>query len=57
VVYPDRAEEDRRLLTYTSKPLEEDTEITGHPVVTLYVTSTATDGAFFVYLEDVDEAG
>jgi putative CocE/NonD family hydrolase len=57
VVYPDRAEEDHRLLTYTSKPLEENTEITGHPVVTLYVTSTATDGAFFVYLEDVDEAG
>ncbi|MBD0325236.1 MAG: CocE/NonD family hydrolase, partial [Pyrinomonadaceae bacterium] len=26
-------------------------------VVTLYVTSTHKDGAFFVYLEDVDEAG
>jgi hypothetical protein len=25
--------------------------------VTLYVTSTATDGAFFVYLEDVKETG
>lgn len=56
-VYPNRAEEDRRLLTYTSPPLKEDTEITGYPVVTLYVTSTATDGAFFVYLEDVDENG
>lgn len=57
VVYPDRAEEDSRLLTYTSLPLAEDTEITGYPVVTLYVTSTATDGAVFVYLEDVDETG
>jgi len=57
VIYPNRAEEDRRLLTYTSPPLSEDTEITGHPVVTLYVTSTHTDGAFFVYLEDVDESG
>lgn len=57
VVYPDRAEQDRRLLTYTSPPLTEDIEITGHPIVTLYVTSTATDGAFFVYLEDVDEKG
>jgi len=57
VVYPDRAEQDHRLLTYTSPPLTEDTEITGHPIVTLYVTSTATDGAFFVYLEDVDESG
>lgn len=57
VVYSDRAAEDHRLLTYTSSPLTEDTEITGHPVVTLYVTSTATDGAFFTYLEDVDERG
>jgi uncharacterized protein len=57
VVYPDRAEVDKRLLTYTSAPLDADTEITGHPVVTLQVASTATDGAFIVYLEDVDENG
>jgi len=57
VVYADRAKEDRRLLTYTSSPLAEDTEITGYPIVTLYVASTATDGAFFVYLEDIDETG
>jgi predicted acyl esterase len=37
--------------------LAQDTEITGHPIVTLYVTSTADDGAFYVYLEDVDERG
>ena len=57
VIYKDRAEMDRRLLTYTSPALTEDTQITGYPIVTLYVTSTATDGAFFVYLEDVDETG
>lgn len=57
VSYPDRAVEDRRLLTYTGPALAEDTEITGHPVVTLHVTSTHTDGAFIVYLEEVDEAG
>ncbi len=57
VIYPDRAEADKRLLTYTSAPLEADTEITGHPVVTLQVASTATDAAFIVYLEDVDENG
>lgn len=57
IVYADRADMDRRLLTYTSPVLSEDMEITGYPVVTLYITSTATDGAFFVYLEDVDETG
>jgi putative CocE/NonD family hydrolase len=48
---------DQRLLTYTSPVLTQDTEITGYPIVTLYAASTATDGAFFAYLEDVDEAG
>jgi putative CocE/NonD family hydrolase len=57
VIYGDRAEAGRHMLTYTTRPLVEDIEITGHPLVTLYVTSTETDGAFFVYLEDVDEAG
>jgi len=57
VEYPDRSAEDRKLLTHTSEPLEQDMEITGHPVVTLFVSSTATDGQFFVYLEEVDETG
>jgi uncharacterized protein len=57
VIYRDRARADERLLTYTSAPLTQDMEITGHPVVTLYVASTADDGAFYVYLEDVDEDG
>lgn len=57
VVYPNRANEDKKLLTYTSPPLGEDTEITGHPVVSLQVSSTHEDGAFHVYLEDVNETG
>jgi uncharacterized protein len=56
-VYPDRGEQDKRLLTYTSAPLAEAMEVTGHPLVTLYVTSSARDGNFFAYLEDVDERG
>ena len=55
--YPDRAERDERLLHYTSPPLARDTEVTGHPVVTLHVASSASDGAFFVYLEDVAPDG
>lgn len=57
VSYPDRAEEDKRLLTYTSPALATDMEITGYPIIDLFVTSTHTDGAFFVYLEDIDEKG
>ncbi len=57
VTYDDRASADRRMLCYTSAPLARDTEITGYPIVTLHVTSTETDGAFFVYLDDVDETG
>jgi putative CocE/NonD family hydrolase len=57
VIYPDRAEIDRRLLTYTSDPLERDVEVTGQGVITLYLASTATDGDFIVYLEDVASDG
>jgi putative CocE/NonD family hydrolase len=57
VIYPDRVEEDGRLLTYTSAPLERDVEITGHPLVMLHASSTHTDGAFIVYLEDVAPDG
>ena len=57
VVYPDRASADKKLLTYTSAPVAHALEITGHPIVTLYVTSTASDGAFIVYLEDVAPHG
>jgi putative CocE/NonD family hydrolase len=55
--YPDRTRKSAMLLHYTSAPLERHVEITGHPVVSLFVASTATDGNFFVYLEDVDELG
>lgn len=57
VIYPDRAEADRRLLTYTSAPLERDVEVTGNPVITVRLTTTARDGAFFAYLEDVAPDG
>ncbi|MFN8575084.1 MAG: CocE/NonD family hydrolase [Gemmatimonadaceae bacterium] len=57
VTYPDRAAEDRKLLTYTSPPLERDVEVTGVPVVWLRVASTHTDGGFFAYLEDVAPDG
>jgi uncharacterized protein len=56
-IYLDRADQDRKLLVYTSGPIGQAMEVTGHPLVTLYVASTARDGNFFAYLEDVDEQG
>lgn len=55
--YPDRAAADRGLVAYTSEAFARDTEITGVPVVTLELRSSATDGAFFAYLEDVAPDG
>jgi hypothetical protein len=57
VIYGDRRDEDAKLLTYTTAPMEADTEVTGHPVVTLHAASTEADGAFIVYLEDVAPDG
>jgi len=57
VVYPDRAQADRKLLVYTGEPLTRDVEITGSPVLTLALASTAGDGAIHAYLEDVSPEG
>ena len=55
--YSGMTENDKKGLTYTTGVLEEDVEVTGHPVVHLWVSSTATDGDFFAYLEEVDAEG
>ncbi|MGE3617832.1 MAG: CocE/NonD family hydrolase, partial [Gemmatimonadales bacterium] len=57
VVYPERSAADARMLTYTTPALDRDLEVTGQAVVTLTVVSSATDGNFFVYLEDVGPDG
>jgi hypothetical protein len=55
--YTDRARRDRLLLVYDSAPLDRAMEVTGHPAVTLYVASTAPDGNFYAYLEEVTPHG
>lgn len=57
VTYADRSAPQPALLTYTSSPLEADTEVTGHPLVRLFLASSATDAQVFVYLEDVTPDG
>jgi putative CocE/NonD family hydrolase len=41
------------VLVYTSEPLVEDVEISGHPVVVLHASSDCTDTDWFVSLADV----
>ncbi len=54
---PIRTEMDKLSLTYTTAPMTQDTEVTGHPIVDFWASSTADNGDFFIYLEDVDENG
>jgi putative CocE/NonD family hydrolase len=56
-LYTDRKRRDPELLCYTSGPLEQDLEVTGHPVLHLFVSADQEDAALFVYLEDVDRRG
>jgi len=49
--------ENKKILTYTSEPLEQELEILGYPIIHLWVTSNQPDGDFFVYLEEVDSDG
>lgn len=57
VVYSDRLDQDKKLLTYTTGPLEEAIEITGTPVISLHVSSSHPDNMFIVYLEDIAPDG
>ncbi|MGI6255755.1 MAG: CocE/NonD family hydrolase [Acutalibacter sp.] len=53
----DMTPEDEKSLTFTSAPLPKDLEITGAPVLDLWVTSTHTDGNFIAALEMVTPQG
>jgi uncharacterized protein len=57
VIYPDRRDADKKLLSYTSAPMPAATTITGTPVVTAYLSTTAADGVVIAYLEDVAPDG
>jgi hypothetical protein len=55
--YPDLQTHDARALTYTTLPLTVDSDVTGHPVVHLWLSTAAPDLDTFVYLEQVDGSG
>ncbi len=55
--YPDRAEQDTKLLVYDSAPLAGDITLAGDPVARLTLASSVADGEVIVYLEDVGPDG
>ena len=48
---------DAKTLNYDTPTLQSDEEVTGHPIIDLWVSSNQSNGDFYVYLTDVDENG
>jgi uncharacterized protein len=55
--YPDMSGNDTRGMVFTSEVLTEDLEVTGHPMVTLWIEASTEDADLFVYLEEVHRNG
>jgi putative CocE/NonD family hydrolase len=55
--YPGRARTTARLLHYDSPPLDADQEFTGSGIARLFLSTTGTDGAIFVYVDDIGPDG
>jgi putative CocE/NonD family hydrolase len=55
--YPDMTANDEKALTFTTTPLDVAVEITGHPILHLWIRATAPDVDIFAYLEEVNEEG
>jgi uncharacterized protein len=55
--YTDRRDEDRKLMTYDTPPVTQDSELVGWPVVTLRLRTKTSDPAVFAYIEDVAPDG
>jgi uncharacterized protein len=57
IIYENRDEEDKLLLTFDSEKLENDKTILGDILFTTSISSSENDGTIFVYLEDVTPSG
>ncbi len=55
--YADRRGEDAKVLTYTSLPMADAVDVTGHPVAHLWLSTDAPDVDIFAYLEEVAGGG
>jgi putative CocE/NonD family hydrolase len=57
ISYSNRDEVNARMEVFTSEPLTSPLEITGHPIVDIYMSVPTTDGTLFAYLEEVSPDG
>ncbi len=55
--FADRQDAEDALLTFTSGPLPGPLHVVGFPVVSLRLATSGSDGAVYVYLEDVSPDG
>ena len=55
--YPDRRDEDRKLLAFDSQPMTVDMELAGTPVIALHMAAATGDPAVFAYLEAIAPDG
>lgn len=55
--YDDWKDRDSRLLNYTTDAFEEDTELSGHIVVSISFTCSEADAALFVYATEIEANG
>jgi putative CocE/NonD family hydrolase len=55
--YADWKKRTETLLHFSTDILSEDTEVSGHPTVTVFCSIDKPDGALIVYLEEVDSTG
>ena len=55
--YTGRRELCERALCYTSQTLPQDLEVTGHPLISLFLSSSAEDGFVIAYLDDIPPDG
>lgn len=56
-LYPDRNFRGKSLCLFESAALTEDTELTGHPQLHVWLRTAERDGALFAYIEDVTPGG
>jgi len=52
-----RTDLDQRTLVYETAPLDAEMEVTGHPIIDIWVSANQPDADIFVYLSDVSPNG